>query len=64
MYNSILELQKAGFDVVLQCHDEAVAEVPIGTSAELINEIMATVPKWAKGLPLKAEGEILDFYKK
>lgn len=52
-------LEKAGFEIVMHCHDEVVAEID-ETSDEAtlkrIEGIMAEVPVWAMGLPLAAEG--------
>lgn len=51
-----LEAEEQGFDIVLPVHDELVADVPEGYELHELEEIMATVPPWAKGLPLAAEG--------
>ncbi len=45
------------YPIVLTVHDEIVSEVPERRGS--LNEfcdIMATVPKWAEGLPLNVEG--------
>lgn len=62
---SMLRLEKKGFDIVCHVHDEVVLEVPEGISTvEEVNEIMAVQPEWADGLPLKAAGFENPFYKK
>lgn len=62
---AMLRLRKAGFDIVMHVHDEAVLEVPFGTaSATEVCTIMAEQPEWAKGLPLRADGYECEFYKK
>lgn len=62
---SMLRLERAGFDIVCHVHDEVVLEVPEGVSSvEEINEIMVINPEWTKGLPLKAAGFESPFYKK
>ena len=50
--------------IVMHVHDEIVIECPMETSVEEIVQIMSTVPSWAKGLKLKAEGFECEFYMK
>jgi DNA polymerase len=46
-------LEARGLAVCFHCHDEAVAEVPIGTITESeFLAIMLQAPSWADGLPL------------
>jgi hypothetical protein len=53
-----INAEKEGYSVVLPVHDELVTEVPDTPeySAKRLEEIMATNPPWAQGLPLAAEG--------
>jgi DNA polymerase len=64
---SLLNLENAGFPVVMHIHDEAVVEL-LKKGAEFkfaeIIEILAIAPGWAKGLPLGADGFLSDYYKK
>jgi DNA polymerase len=55
--NSMLNLEAAGYEIVLSVHDEVIAEVPekFGNVAEF-EEIMCRLPDWAAGFPVKAEG--------
>lgn len=54
---AIRNLEKAGYRVVMHVHDEIVAEVPEGWgSTQEFERIMATVPEWAKGWPVKTGG--------
>lgn len=50
--------------IVMHVHDEIVIECPRETTVEEIVQIMSTVPPWAKGLNLKAEGFECEFYMK
>lgn len=62
---ALLNVDRAGYDIVMHVHDEIVVEA-VG-SEENLNEVcrlMAVAPKWANGLPLRADGFICDFYKK
>ena len=55
--NAMLNLEAAGYSIVLSVHDEIVAEVPeeFGSTEEF-EEIMCRLPDWANGFPIKAEG--------
>ena len=62
---AMLRVEKAGYPVVMSCHDELVSEVPRGSGCtkEFIR-IMCTVPDWAGGLPIAAEGYRAERYRK
>ena len=64
--HGMMNLEAAGYPIVFHVHDEAVMEVTIGIgSVEEACEIMARVPAWAEGLPLRADGDDgLLFYRK
>lgn len=56
---AMLRLEDAGYPVVMHVHDEAVVEISQDAGEEIlqsIEHVMATVPEWAAGLPLSAEG--------
>ncbi len=62
---AMLRVEKKGYPIVMHCHDEIIAEVPEGIgSVEEMCEIMAVQPKWAEGLPLRADGYQCSFYQK
>lgn len=52
------------YRVVMHIHDELVIEAPKDTSLEYICEEMARTPSWMKGIPLRADGYITEFYMK
>lgn len=52
------------YRIVAHVHDEVIIEADPEVSLDDICEQMATVPKWAEGLPLRADGYVGDFYKK
>ena len=57
----ILECEKAGIPIVLHIHDEVIAcvpEVQAEQAMEKMIQIWRTVPQWAEGLVLDAEGVI------
>lgn len=62
---AMLRVEENGYPIVMHCHDEIIAEVPEGTgSVDEMCEIMAVQPKWAAGLPLRADGYECKFYQK
>jgi DNA polymerase bacteriophage-type len=55
--NALVNLEAAGYPPIVSVHDEPVSEVPEGFgSVKEYETIMCTLPAWAEGLPLKAEG--------
>lgn len=56
-WHGIMALEAAGYPIVLHVYDEDVAEVPEGFgSIEEFERIMSTMPAWAAGWPIKANG--------
>lgn len=54
---AIINLRAAGYPAVLHVYDEIVGEVPHGAgSIEQFETIMATLPLWAQGWPIRAAG--------
>lgn len=62
---SMLQLDKAGYDIVMHVHDEVVIETDENSNElEKVTEIMGQDIPWAKGLPLRADGFECDYYQK
>jgi DNA polymerase len=62
---SVLNIENAGYPVVLTVHDEIVADVPKGFgSLDEFNTLMCELPSWAKGLPADVEGYESERYRK
>lgn len=58
-------LEDAGYPVVFHIHDEIVVDAPEGKQdLKEMERLMATVPSWAEGLPLRADGWVNEFFKK
>lgn len=57
MAHAVVNLERAGYPVVLRVHDEVAAEVPegFGSLAEF-EAILTDLPDWAKGWPIRAAG--------
>jgi DNA polymerase bacteriophage-type len=60
---SLLTADLEGLDIVAHVHDEILVE---GGESELrhLLEVMKTVPEWAEGLPIDADGFVCDRYRK
>ena len=61
---AMLRLDAHGYKIVMHVHDEVVIEAPADASLEKISSKMSLSPAWAKGLLLRADGYVTDFYKK
>jgi DNA polymerase bacteriophage-type len=62
---AMLNLEEAGYRIIMHIHDEVVLEVPFGFGfLNEVQEIMAKPVAWAKGLPLTAEAFETQYYKK
>lgn len=62
---SLINLDKAGYKIVMHVHDEVVIEIEEDSKdLDIICEIMGQAPKWAEGLPLRADGYECNYYKK
>lgn len=64
---SLKNLVEAGYRALFHIHDEIIAEVPKESEVYTLKnaiKIMCTVPNWAEGLPLNADGFTSDYYKK
>ncbi len=65
--HSMLELDKKGFEIVMHVHDEVACEIHKSVAdfkLETMCDIMSQPVKWAKGLPLAADGYLTPYYKK
>lgn len=57
LVSGMFATNESGYPTVLHVHDELIAEVPEGFgSVEEFEKLMCTLPAWAEGLPVKAEG--------
>lgn len=59
----LLELDRRGSDMVMQTHDEVVAEIPENLPNEM-EAVMSNPPPWMSALPLAAEASTGKFYSK
>lgn len=55
MAEAMLRIEDAGYKVVLTVHDEILTE-KVGGDVKEFENLMAELPAWATGLPVKAEG--------
>ena len=62
--DAMRRLDVAGYRIVMHVHDEVVIEAPETALLEEVCAIMGQTPTWAKGLQLRADGFVCDYYKK
>jgi len=63
----MMALESEGIHTVFHAHDELIIETEeflAEATLERVNEVMATPPEWAPGLPLAVEAEVTDRYGK
>lgn len=60
----IKRIEKKGYPIVFHVHDEVVVEAPLDVHTEELNQLLATNPTWAEGLPLGAAGFETEYYMK
>jgi DNA polymerase len=62
---AMLALHHGGYQIAMHVHDEVVVEVPKDKAdLEKVCRIMGQELPWAKGLPLRADGYVTDYYRK
>lgn len=64
---SMMMVEALGYDIVGHVHDEMIVEVPKEKAADVLQQVQAIMAEpvpWAKGLLLRGDGYITDYYKK
>lgn len=62
---AMVNVEKAGYRIVMHVHDEIIIECEKDKAdLEEVCRIMGQPVKWAKGLPLRADGYETEYYKK
>lgn len=66
MAEGAINASKAGYEICALIHDEALSAYhpEKGQSLEEFVALLTKLPAWAEGMPLKAEGDVVKFYKK
>lgn len=66
MSNGARNAEAAGYEIAMLVHDEAPAYYAPerGQSIDEYCTLLTTLPKWADGLPIEAEGGVVPFYRK
>jgi DNA polymerase len=64
MSNGAVLATRAGFKIFALIHDQALALKGAGQNLNEYIRCLTTLPDWAKGLPIKAEGKEVPYYKK
>lgn len=64
MMHGLIVAEADGFEVATVVHDEAISYKEPEQTIERFVECLTTLPAWADGLPVAAEGAVIPFYKK
>lgn len=64
MANGAHNAERAGYQIATLIHDQALAYYQPGQTVEEFVRLLTTLPDWADGLPIEAEGAVVPFYKK
>jgi len=64
MREGVLAAEREGYMPFMLVHDEILTIKQEGQTHERLCELICTMPDWAEGLPLKAEGSTIPFYEK
>lgn len=64
MANGAHNAENAGYEIATLIHDQALAYVATGQTAEEFVSLLTDLPAWADGLPITAEGDLVPFYRK
>ena len=59
----MLRLEETGFEIVIHVHDEVVIESE-SEDIKPIVDLLSISPDWAKGLPLRADGFVSQYFMK
>lgn len=65
--NALVNLYRHGYKINFHIHDEVILEVPDDDKEKTLDDaikLMCTLPAWADGLPLNADGFEAEYYKK
>lgn len=64
--NALLNVEANGYPIVLHVHDEIICETPDTPEYNVaeLERLMCSLPEWAEGFPLVAEGQELKRYAK
>lgn len=64
--NALLNVEANGYPIVLHVHDEIICETPDSPEYNVaeLEKLMCSLPEWAEGFPLVAEGAEMKRYAK
>lgn len=66
MIQGLVNCEDEGYEICALIHDEALSAYhpEKGQTLEEFVALLTKLPAWAEGMPLKAEGDVVKFYKK
>ena len=64
MANGAVEASRHNYHAFMLVHDELIGPCYEGQTHETLCKLLCTLPSWAAGMPLDADGATIPFYKK
>ena len=66
MIQGLVNCEDEGYEICALVHDEALSAYhpEKGQTLEEFVALLTKLPLWAEGMPLKAEGDVVKFYRK
>jgi DNA polymerase len=64
MMCGLINAERAGYKAATLIHDQILAYKEEHQTVEELVQLMTSLPAWATGLPIAAEGKVVPFYKK
>lgn len=64
MAHGSVNAEREGFEIITLIHDQAPAKKKPGQEIEEYIRALTELPPWAEGLPIKAEGKPVPYYRK
>jgi hypothetical protein len=62
--HGVMNLERAGYEVLFHVHDEAIVDAPADADVEEIKRLLCQVPDWCRSLPVASDAAVGSYYRK